>query len=300
MRIVRQSLLLFVGSFYQLVSQVTSEEVDFPPLLDSDDISYFFARNDFDGLSWALQSVLSRSERNPVAKEVVYRLPEQLVARGGGFTYTTAYKMQHDLEQAEYLADNLTDETKALFFRDAVAPAYRAMLERIPPLEELERTQGLYPFTSADREATQIDSFYNKALHQTNIDELKDDAGQSIPLINPNLDVTAIQRQWSGKDKDHGHPGIIVIDDVLSPPALAAIQKIMLESTVFSQCKLPKKFGGYVGAYIDDGLHDRILLELARELHDKLPEVFSGHALKYLWAYKYDSEYTGTSATTTF
>jgi hypothetical protein len=29
------------------------------------------------------------------------------------------------------------------------------------------------------------------------------------------------------------------------------------------------------------------------ELHDQLLEIFRGHALKYLWAYKYDSNYTG-------
>eukprot|EP00957_Ditylum_brightwellii_P061536 4669730-Ditylum_brightwellii.AAC.1 len=56
---------------------------------------------------------------------------------------------------------------------------------------------------------------------------------------------------------------------------------------------MPKKFGGYVGAYIDDGLHDRILLALAFELNKALPRIMEGHPLKYLWAYKYDSDYTG-------
>lgn len=71
------------------------------------------------------------------------------------------------------------------------------------------------------------------------------------------------------------------------------MQKIMHDSTVWYQTKLPLKFGGYVGAYVDDGLHDRILLHLAKDLHDTLPRILGGHPLRYMWAYKYDSEYTG-------
>jgi hypothetical protein len=44
---------------------------------------------------------------------------------------------------------------------------------------------------------------------------------------------------------------------------------------------------------IDDGLHDRILLQLAFELHKALPRIMKGHPLKYMWAYKYHDEYTG-------
>lgn len=58
---------------------------------------------------------------------------------------------------------------------------------------------------------------------------------------------------------------------------------------------MPHKFGGYVGAYIDDGLYQKILLTLAFELHRALPKIMKDHPLKYLWAYKYDSDYTGIS-----
>jgi len=80
---------------------------DLPSLLDADDIAYFFAKRDIDSLHWALQTVFERSERNPnlatTGNSAQHPLPEQLVARGGGSTYTSAYKLQHDLEQAEYL-----------------------------------------------------------------------------------------------------------------------------------------------------------------------------------------------------
>jgi hypothetical protein len=296
MLLIMLVLCNYYSSFPTLVQSLDEgsiEDVDFPPMLDSDDISYFFENRDLDGLEWALKNVARRSERNPDPNEVVHPLPEQLIARGGGMTYTTAYKMRHDLEQAEYLANNLQDENEASFFQTVVVPAYRTMLERIPPLETLERTQGLYPFSAADHAATQIRTLYNKALHPSNQGTLRDDAGNLIPLVNPNLDFDAIQRQWSGQGKGaHNHPGIVVVDNVLSAPALAAIQKVLLESTVWYQTKT-LNFGGYCGAYIDDGLHDRILLDLAMELHDQLSDIFRGHSLKYLWAYKYDSNYNG-------
>jgi hypothetical protein len=58
-------LLLHVVCLLQRCDSHQQEQVDFPPLLDSDDISYFFERNDLDGLYWALSRVFARSARNP-------------------------------------------------------------------------------------------------------------------------------------------------------------------------------------------------------------------------------------------
>ena len=290
------------------LTQAGGQVDDLPPLLDADDIAYFFAKRDIDSLHWALQTVFERSQRNPnlaTTGNSAQPLLEQLVARGGGSTYTSAYKLQHDLEQAEYLAEKLqnTDPEAANFFQKVVAPTYRDLIDRIPPLDKLTRTQGLYAFSAADQQTTLVNQIYNKALHRTNLDELLDSEGNKIPMINPSLDTVAAERQWFGKD-DYGEalspsdgeeqpPGIIVLDNLLSEEALAALQRIMWESTVWYQTKMPLKFGGYVGAYIDDGLHDRILLQLAVELAEGLPRILEDHPLKYLWAYKYDSEYNG-------
>eukprot|EP00980_Cylindrotheca_fusiformis_P003573 scaffold792_cov84-Cylindrotheca_fusiformis.AAC.13 len=272
-----------------ILAQQDDGDVDFPPLIDHDDISYFFEQDDMDGLHWALSNVFVRSERNPneeTRSTVKQKLPTQLVARGGGSSYTTQYKVRHDLEQAEYLAKNLENNEMANFFGNVIAPIYQKLLSRIPPLDQLERTGGLYPFHVDDLEQLGIATIYNKAIHQTSFDELKDEAGNIVPLINPDLDVESIERAWVST-------GVAVIDNLLTRDALDRIRQIMLESTVFYQTKMPLKFGGYVGAYIDDGLHDRILLQLAFELYHKLPKIMTGHFLKYLWAYKYDSEYTG-------
>jgi hypothetical protein len=264
---------------------LSEEDVDFPPLIDHDDISYFFEEEDFDGLHWALSNIFFRSERNPNAASIKKSLPEQLIARGGGSTYTSEYKILHDLEQVEYLARNLEDKDKAKFFGNVIAPIYQQLFTKLPNLDDLHRTGGLYPFQKSEYELG-IASIYNKALHHTNFDELKDENGNLVKLLNPDLDVNTIERNWK-------ETGIVVIDKLLTPEALTRIRQLMLESTVFYQTKMPLKFGGYVGAYIDDGLNDRILLQLAFELYHKLPKLMKGNFLKYMWAYKYDSEYTG-------
>ena len=287
--VLRFSLLLIL-----VCSTTFSAAVDFPSLIDADDIAYFFNLDDLDGLHWALSNVFHRSERNPNTPSTttgsVNKLPPQIIARGGGSSYTTAYKLKQDIEQAQYLADHLENKVQVAVFRDALL-TYQKVLNHIPPLATLHRTDGLYPFQlPADHG---IHDIYNKALHHTDFDQLKDQNGKLLPLLNQNLDVRQIQRQWHGEDKDHPNPGVVVVDDILSDAALTRIRQLLMESTVWYQTKTPIRFGGYVGAYIDDGLHDKILLQLAFELHKLLPRIMEGHPLRYLWAYKYDSSYTG-------
>jgi len=293
-------IILLLTFLPTVIANTADDSIDFPPQLDSDDISYFSSSYDIDNLHWALSNVFRRSERNTNAHEIVHTLPPVIVSRGGGSTYSTAYKLQLDIEQAEYLADNLEDKNKAAFFRKEVIPTYQSVLRRVPPLDRLEATGGLYAFKQEDVQGG-IQSVYNKALHVTEFDELKDENGRALPLLHPNFNAGKIQQQWFGETLGHeltegeklSQPGIVVIDDILSPEALRRIRQLLLESTVWYQTKMPKKFGGYVGAYIDDGLHDRILLALAFELNKALPRIMEGHPLKYLWAYKYDSDYTG-------
>ena len=266
------------------------DEVDFPPILDSEDIAYFSSNHDIDGLHWALSNVFARSKRNTDTSQIGFHdLPNQLVSRGGGDTYTTQYKLEMDLEQARYLVNQqLVTEEEESYFVEHVIPVYEKVLDNIPSLDKLQRTEGLYPFHKNDYEAG-IASVYNKALHVTDFDVLKDKKGKIVPVLHENFDTKAIEKEWFAEDSK----GIVVIDDILSPQALKRIRQLLNESTVFYQTKMPLKFGGYVGAYIDDGLYDKLLLQLAFELNKALPNIMDGHPLKYLWAYKYDSRYTG-------
>ena len=260
----------------------SEEEIDFPPKLDSDDIEYFASNYDIDGLHWALSKVFARSIRNPNEEQVVHHdIPQSIIARGGGSTYTSAYKLKVDIEQAQYLSEHLPNDEHGQIKRKMfiqIKALYEKILNRIPSLNELSRTKGLYPFSKQDYEDG-VSSVYNKAIHQTNFDELKEQDGNAIPLLSSSFDASSIEKQWY----DHNSPPVVVIDDILSDQALLSIRQILLESTVWYETKMPLEFGGYVGAYIDDGLHDRILLQLAFELNKALPNIMKGHPLQYLW-----------------
>lgn len=242
------SLLIF--RILSVFASDGSDAINFPPQLDSDDIQYYSETHDIDGLHWALSNVFRRSSRNRNAGEIVYDLPPSVVSRGGGSTYTTAYKLAMDLEQVEYLAENLKDREKAKFFRDRVAPVFRKVLKNIPPLDQLELTGGLYAFRKADIEAGILE-MYNKANYVTDFDELKKE-GNVLSLLSDTFDAKKIEAEWFGESENSSHPpGVVVIDNLLSPAALVRIKQVFLESTVFFQTKMPLKFGGYAGAYID-------------------------------------------------
>jgi hypothetical protein len=251
---------------------------------DPQTILRYLETGDTDAAHEALTASFAVSERNPNPDLVEVKLSQRKIRRGGGLTYTSAYKLGADLEQANYLAAHLDDPEKVRFFANVVIPIYKRVLERIPPLDELEKSFGLYTFQQEDIDDG-ILNIYNKALHLPNVDEFSREDGSRIPMFSSSFDSEKIEKQWFGEEPE-AQPGVVVIDDFLSQEALARIRKLMLESTVWYQTKLPKKFGGYTGAYIDDGLNDRILLVLAAELRRALPRILQAHPLKYMWSYK--------------
>jgi hypothetical protein len=246
-------------------------------------------KGDLDGAHAILEESFIRSSRNPHPELRINPLSHRKISLGGGTTFTSEYKLRSDHEQALYLASILaeTDPTKADFFATVVAPTYERVVQRIPPLEQLRPTMGLYQFQPADVQDGIMD-IYNRALHIPPVNERRED-GTRIPIFSTHMHPTPtqIQAEWIEK-------GIVVLDNVLSEEALQLLQeKIMWESTIWYQTKLTERFGGYTGAYIDDGLHQRILLQLSMDLRDLLPQIFDAYPLKYMWAYKYDSDYGG-------
>lgn len=96
--------------------------------------------------------------------------------------------------------------------------------------------------------------------------------------LNPDVDWKAIERAYLGDA-----PEIAVIDDFLSPAALAGLQRFALISTVWKSEYLHQ----YLGAFGEDGFLSPLHLEIARELAEKMPRVFGPHRLEQLWSFKY-------------
>ena len=244
-----------IGSIFLLneeVGRTKAEEIDFPPLMDSDDVSYFSSTYDIDGLYWALTNIFSRSSRMPdgyMDKSGIRNpLPEILVSRGGGSTYTTEYKLKNDLEQAEFLLKNNkldNDPVKKRFFENMVVPVLNNTLQRIPPLEELGETGGLYPFENVDYESG-ITSVYNRALFMPEVE-------MEGPIINPTIEKEKVYDDWEtgGKSGD-GHPGVVVIDDILTDEALQKIRARFKHFKDLTRCvknSFSLAFYDYTGSY---------------------------------------------------
>ena len=259
-------------------------------------------------------------------------LSKRIEQKGAGLLYTTRYKLQADLDQMKYIISSksyskkekddsgIFDSKTKEYFTNKVIPIYEKVLKRIPDdIEELPHGPGLYPFTQEDINDGILD-VYNKALYIPKLEINEDTTNES--LFNPLLDIEKIQNEWvygtnnkeeeeeeeDDDDDDNNKnigtqkypPGIIVIDNLLSNETITKIRKLLIESTIYYQTKLPKQYGSYVGAYIDDGLHNKILLELIVQLRQQiLPKILKQHKFKYMWCYKYDSNTPSTEETDT-
>lgn len=103
------------------------------------------------------------------------------------------------------------------------------------------------------------------------------------------------------------HHGIAVIDNAFSPEALEELLAFCEESTIWhddgpndyvptAEGEAPPASGlvrGYLGAYLQEGFASGLLLQVAEEMRQRLPDVFQNHTLKQAWAYKYNSTKAG-------
>jgi tetratricopeptide (TPR) repeat protein len=172
-----------------------------------------------------------------------------------------AFRLKHDLQQADYLAANGhavagLDEFRAAA-RTMLAHAGNAAIERVMP--DRDEARALLPYLQA---------------------------GYTLPMpalsaaLNPENDWAAIQQQYLGSAKE-----IIHIDEFLSPEALKAFQAFSLVSKLWLK-DYPNK---YLGAFSDQGFISPLHIRLARELQQKMPKVFGGHAIGRFWGFKYDA-----------
>jgi tetratricopeptide (TPR) repeat protein len=112
---------------------------------------------------------------------------------------------------------------------------------------------------------------------------LEDGAGVVGAAVNPR-NAAPIAAQWADK-----RPQIVVIDDLLSPEALAQLQRFCWGSTMWR--KAYKE--GYLGATPESGFACPLLAQIADELRATFPAIFERHPLRYLWGFKYDSTLSG-------
>ncbi|HEU0161909.1 MAG TPA: tetratricopeptide repeat protein, partial [Rhizomicrobium sp.] len=183
-------------------------------------------------------------------------------------------------------------EALACFDRALAArPGYvEAMVNRGKALCESGRTgEGFAAFTAAAKMTpAPADTRAHKLVHDaeqaawaegriTEPAALHLEGGERLagPAINP-ANAAAIAAAWRQAD-----PKLVVIDDLLTPEALAGLRRFCLGSTVWRKVYRD----GYLGASPESGFACPLLAQIADEFAATFPDIFDGHPLRYLWAF---------------
>ena len=189
------------------------------------------------------------------------------------FRLISKAKMEHDIEQFEYLAASGYESEKF----QALVNVYKAVSSEINwPTNEAE----IIPLTDKYRKL--LMDTYNRSIHVLEAPEL------SGPTLSNTLDIEKITENYFKHDF-----GLTYFDNFLTPVALDSIRHFLLGSTIWFDFFHK---GGYIGAYLRDGLACPLFFQIAEEMRTTFPKIFKNHPLKQLWAYKYDSPLTGINA----
>ena len=113
---------------------------------------------------------------------------------------------------------------------------------------------------------------YNTAINVYGAPELGGRAVSEIP------ERDAVTRQFA-----EGESGAVVLDDLLTPPALLGLRRYLLESTIWHDFGYIDRF---VASYLEDGLACPLLLQIADELRKALPDLLANLPLTQAWAFK--------------
>ena len=105
----------------------------------------------------------------------------------------------------------------------------------------------------------------------------------AVPAINQ---ANAQKAAQAWRD---GNPKIAVVDDFLTPEALAALRRFALGSAIWRSAY----HEGYLGAFPDHGFATPLLAQVVEEFRTVFAEICGDHALNYLWGFKYDSSLSG-------
>jgi len=172
-------------------------------------------------------------------------------------------KLRHDADQFRHL--RRVGVLDADF--DAIIERFDAIADRLRPIG----IDGREPLQGDDLAA--IGDVYGRIVHVRHTPRLE----------------RALSPEWDRATAEHKYldirPGIIVIDDFLDPPALESLRRFCLESTIWSRNRYAN---GRLGSLFFSGFNCPLLLQIAEEIRDALPQVIgSRYPLRQLWGYKY-------------
>jgi len=196
--------------------------------------------------------------------------PVQDFRRPGGagtaatFRQTNRVKLQHDIDQLAYLVDHDAAPRQLV---DVLAD-YRALLAQVRDDKTFEIAPAAWP---------RLVAHYNRLIN----------------LRETPLRPEGALGDWDGaaveRDYRSNAPGFTWFDGLLTSAARQDLWRFCVESTIWFQMT----FKNEVSATLFNGFCCPLLLQIARELRERLPALLGRHPLSLAWAYKYCGPFSG-------
>ena len=183
-----------------------------------------------------------------------------------------AHQALHTLEQLVYLEQAEQRPAGSLL---PVAPPLRAAAQA--------KLEQMLADTAHEIPTLPMGGQYGRVLADPPM--LRLDEPAPATCLNPRADWDAIVATFKGPGK-----GIAWFDDLLTPEALAQLQRFCLHSTVWRRPYPP----GYIGASPESGFFSALLLKIASELRAAVPGLLGEHHLSYWWSFVCQHQRPGT------
>ena len=180
------------------------------------------------------------------------------------FTKISKAKIEHDIEQFEYLAHKGYDPKK---FTD-LATLYKKVATEIHWPNETKLID------INNHHQSLLKDTYNRLIHLLEAPKLKE------AVVSNYLNVEKITNDYFNHEY-----GLIYIDNFLSAKAIKSLRDFLLGSTIWFNVKE----NGYVGAFLREGFANPLIIQIADELRKKFPKIFKNYPIRHIWAFKYDS-----------
>jgi tetratricopeptide (TPR) repeat protein len=208
------------------------------------------------GFLWLSQGERGRALDHLARTYELRRGDERTPIARKSLTTATRHKLEHDAAQFLYLSQRTRDRLRF----ELLARSYRVVAAQLS--NEVTRL--------SDAQIDVLGADYNTPIHLRAAPEV---AGRAV---NERDDRAALATQFEAQ-------GAIFVDDLLSPAALASLQRFLLESTIWHDFS---HIDGFVASYLEDGLACPLLLQIADDLRRAFPEILGAHALSQAWAFK--------------
>jgi tetratricopeptide (TPR) repeat protein len=196
----------------------------------------------------------------------------RMASGNGGPIAVPAHQALHNLEQLIYLeqVDNLAPGTLL-----PAAASLREVAQR--------KLNQVLDGAGSEIPALPMGGQYGRMLADPPL--VMHDESPPALCLNPRDDWSDVVQAFKGDGK-----GIACVDHLLTPEALAQLQRFCLRSTVWRRPYPP----GYLGANPESGFFSPLLLQIAAELRQAIPELLGEHHLNYWWSFVCQHQRPGT------